>query len=226
MNMKVQELIIEFPMLFAGASPPNCRWVRCSCYIKEMKIMDYDALKYNARYTFQADIYRFKVNGEYAASIDEELCKPAIDLCNVYYLEADNELRFVADRACMNYGKRLAKLGQLVPGETIQFNARITNLWINSPQAELKNPTKISIVKPLVKVRYPVPFSEKLRVGYVMEANGMTDGQPYSQQLVHQYDNWCDTYGYKKALWPTKATQGPTTIHQNRCHKHYDTDSN
>lgn len=51
-----------------------------------------------------------------------------------------------------------------------------------------------------MKERYPVPDNEKLRVGYIMEVNGSMNGQPYSSDLVQQYDDWCDTYGYKKGF--------------------------
>lgn len=184
-------------------------------------------MSYNHRYTFKADIDGFKVNDEYAASIDEDLYKPVITLENVYCLNPDDKFELVAIGAELNYGKQLAQLGQLAKGETIQFNARIVSPWARSLQEDLRNPSKVSIIKPLVKTRYPVPDSEKLRVGYIMEVNGSMSGQPYSPDLVQQYDDWCDTDGYKKGFATRQSNAKPSiTIRQNRRHKHYGTDSN
>lgn len=184
-------------------------------------------MNYNQRYTFRADIVGPTLNEDYAASIGEDLYKPAIVLAKVCCLDPDGHFQPMADKVMVNYGKRLAKLGQLTKGETIQFKARIVSTWINASREELRNPTKISIIKPLVKERYPVPDSEKLRVGYIMEVNGSMNGQPYDSHLVHQYDNWCDIYGSKKGFATDQSNAKPsTTIRQNRCHKHYGTDSN
>lgn len=184
-------------------------------------------MRYNHRYTFKADIDGFKVNDEYASSIDEDLYKPVVTLENVYCLDPDDKFKLVAIGADLNYGKQLAQLGQLAKGETIQFNARIVSPWAHKLQEDLRNPTKVSIIKPLMKERYPVPDNEKLRVGYIMEVNGPMNGQPYDSHLVHQYDNWCDIYGCKKGFATRQSNTKPsTTIRQNRCHKHYGTDSN
>lgn len=182
-------------------------------------------MKYNHRYTFRADIIGLKVNSEYAASIDEELYKPVITLADVYCRDPNGQFQFAALSVELNYGKQLAKLGQLVKGETIQFKARTVSPWKDSLEEDLRNPSKFSIVKSLTNKRYPVPLSEKLRVGYIMEVNGITE-QPYSPDLVRRYDDWCDNYGYKKDFAADQSNaKSSTTPNQNGCYRYYTPDS-
>ena len=164
--------------------------------------MDFGLANLNKRYVFHATIQEYSLDSEWSKTKQDNVWKPIIKLSNIYCQAPTTGLfEFAGNDAKISYTKSIAGLGQLISGEVIEFKARYVGGAISySSLGQLMNPSKFRIVKPLIKQRYPVPYSEYLRVGYVMEVNRdkLLNSNMYDQEIVDQYDDWCDTNVYKK----------------------------
>lgn len=167
---------------------------------------------FNQRFTFRAIVQGYCLDSVWSTNEEHYIWKPMIMLSNINYQNTDTGLfEYAGEKTCISYTNKIAKLGQLVAGEMIQFNARYVGEYFESLD-RLMNPSKFKIIKPLIDKRYPVPASEYLRVGYVMEVNHdkYPDSKMYKQEIVDRYDDWCNTNAYNKKSTATDQSNTET----------------
>lgn len=135
---------------------------------------------------------------------------PVMELSHVLYCDNNHSLRLFADNFSINYTTQFARLGQLISGEVISFNARVSvhdnSKLFEQPRIEyrLLYPSSIAIKCSLVDQnrRYPMPTERNELIGFVMETNTddyLAGGTFYKQGYVDKYDAWCDKQVKKRS---------------------------
>lgn len=102
-----------------------------------------------------------------------------------------------------NYTKQFLALGQLVPGDRVRFDARVTS-YVKGHYPNkitdygIERPTKVQLIEDNSKLaREPMPMTKEDRnvlIGYIMNANQefyLETGRPYEKYYVDQYKAWC-----------------------------------
>lgn len=80
---------------------------------------------FNQRFTFRAIVQGYCLDSVWSTNEEHYIWKPMIMLSNINYQNTDTGLfEYAGEKTCISYTNKIAKLGQLVAGEMIQFNAR------------------------------------------------------------------------------------------------------
>lgn len=121
--------------------------------------------------------------------------KPTLLIKN---LTCDGEIQ--ADHLWLNYGLQFLRLGELVSGDVLQFDGRITDYWKGyynhqTHDYKVERPTKVKIIKAVTTNygRLPMPEENPQVIGMIMLTNKqfyLDHGRPYEQWYVDQYQQW------------------------------------
>lgn len=123
--------------------------------------------------------------------------KPTLLLTHVQ-LQATGEE--VTNHLWFNYTKTFRNLGQLLIGDVIQFDARITTYIKGLGEDKeldykLERPTKIKMIKKADGNREEIPSIEEKNalIGYIIVQNKKfydENGRDYSKYYIEQYEHW------------------------------------